>query len=303
MGEGRPTAASNMAGILAMLASQAFFLLSDGIVKIAGETIPPDQIMAIRGMLATYLVGAALVARAHWGTWPMVLHPLVLLRALIEGAIAVLFIGLLQHLSLNVITVLTQVTPLILAVASAWMLRERVGRAGWYAVILGFIGVLLVARPSFGGVSVHIVGALVVALLMAARELVTRFIDPAVPTSVITFTTTVAVCLIGFADLEPKPWVPITALGGTLLAASALLVAFGSWAMVLAFRNVTVSVVSPFRYSAVAWGVLWGYLLFNERPDEYAYIGMALIVLSGLFAMHQESLRSRQRAADQQAEE
>jgi drug/metabolite transporter (DMT)-like permease len=286
-----------------MLASQAFFLLSDGIIKIAGETMPPSQIMALRGGLAIYLVGAALVARAHIKTWYLVLHPLVLLRALIEGTIAVLFIGLLQNLELNAITVLTQVTPLILAVASAWMLGERVGAAGWYTVFLGFIGVVMVAQPSIDGLNIHVIGALVVALLMSARELVTRFINPAVPTAAITFTTTVAVCAFGFAGIEQAPWVPVTAYGGTLLAMSALLVAFGSWAMVLAFRNVDVSVVSRFRYSAVAWGILWGYLLFEERPNDLALAGMALIILSGLFAMHQETTRLRRRAAGQQAEE
>jgi drug/metabolite transporter (DMT)-like permease len=292
----RPSSADNLRGIFAMLASQALFLMSDSIVKLAGETLAPSQIMAVRGLMAIYLVGAILVATVSWRKWYMVLRPLVVIRGIIEGAVAVFFLLSLPHLQLGQITVISQVTPLILTVLSAVLLNEAVGRGRWAAVAVGFAGVVLVAQPTAEGVSIHVVGALIMALLVVARDLVTRFIDPGVPTGVVTFTSTVAVCLMGFAGLETQPWAPLTPASGTLLAASAILVTLGIVFVVIAFRDVEVSVVSPFRYSAVVWATLFGYLLWNEQPNGLALIGTALIVLAGLYAMQQEALALRRRS-------
>lgn len=296
MGANTPSAAANLRGIMAMLASQALFLMSDSIVKLAGETLAPSQIMAVRGVMAVYLVGAILVATVSWRKWYMVLRPLVVIRGIIEGAVAVFFLISLPHLQLGQITVISQVTPLILTVMSAVLLNEAVGRARWAAVAVGFVGVVLVAQPTVNGVSIHVVGALIMALLVVARDLVTRFIDPGVPTGVVTFTSTVAVCLMGFAGLETQPWAPLTPLSGTLLALSAILVTLGIVFVVIAFRDVEVSVVSPFRYSAVVWATLYGYLLWNEQPNGLALIGTALIILAGLYAMQQEALALRRRS-------
>jgi drug/metabolite transporter (DMT)-like permease len=137
-------------------------------------------------------------------------------------------------------------------------------------------------------VNIHVVGALIMALLVVARDLATRFMDPSVPTGVVTFTSTVIVCLMGFAGFETQPWAPLTANAVSLLAASAVLVTLGIVFIVIAFRDVEVSVVSPFRYSAVLWATLYGYLLWNEQPNDLALVGTALIVLAGLFAMFQE---------------
>ncbi len=291
----RPSSAANLRGIFAMLVSQALFLMSDSIVKLAGETLAPSQIMAVRGMMAVYLVGAILAATVSWRKWYMVLRPLVIVRAIIEGAVAVFFLISLPHLQLGQITVISQVTPLILTVMSAVLLGESVGRARWTAVAIGFLGVVLVAQPTTQGVSIHVVGALIMALLVVARDLVTRYIGADVPTGVVTFSSTVVVCLMGFAGLETQPWGHLATNSATLLAASAVLVTLGIVFVVIAFRDVEVSVVSPFRYSAVVWATLYGYLLWNERPNDLAIVGTALIVVAGLFAMQSEARALRNR--------
>lgn len=292
----RPSSAANLRGIFAMLVSQALFLMSDSIVKLAGETLAPSQIMAVRGLMAVYLVGAILAATVSWRKWYMVLRPLVIVRAIIEGAVAVFFLISLPHLQLGQITVISQVTPLILTVMSAVLLGESVGRARWTAVAIGFLGVVLVAQPTMQGVSIHVVGALIMALLVVARDLVTRYIGTDVPTGVVTFSSTVVVCLMGFAGLETQPWGHLTTNSATLLAASAVLVTLGIVFVVIAFRDVEVSVVSPFRYSAVVWATLYGYLLWNERPNDLAIVGTALIIVGGLFAMQQEASALRRQS-------
>jgi drug/metabolite transporter (DMT)-like permease len=88
---------------------------------------------------------------------------------------------------------------------------------------------------------------------------------------------------------------PLTLNGLGLLAASAVLVSFGIVFVVIAFRGVAVSVVSPFRYSAVVWAMLFGFLIWGEKPNDLAVLGMVLIVISGLYAMFLEAAALRQR--------
>jgi drug/metabolite transporter (DMT)-like permease len=272
-----------------MLLAQALFLFNDGLLKLVGNTVPPNQVMAMRGMMAVYLTGAILVATINWRQWYLMVNPYVVLRALAEGGVAIFFLAALQHMQLNAITVISQVAPLILTVASALILGDRVGLPRWAAVSVGFVGVVLVAQPK-GGISIHIVEALMVALLTAARDLITRYIRPEVPTNVVTFVSTLAVCLFGFADIvNPRPWVDVSNDALSLLAVSSVLVTLGIWFMVQAFRDVEVSVVSPFRYSAVVWGILYGFLILNEWPNELALLGAALIVISGVYAILQEA--------------
>ena len=75
-----------------------------------------------------------------------------------------------------------------------------------------------------------------------------------------------------------------------------MLVTLGILFVVNAFRDVEVSVVSPFRYSAVVWATLYGYLLWNERPNEVALVGTGLIIVGGLYAMHKETQALRRRS-------
>lgn len=293
----KPSAAANLRGIGAMLLSQAFFLVSDSAVKLAGEAMPPSQIMGVRGVMAVALMTGVLVTTVEARKWWMVLRPVVVLRGIIEAMVAVFFLTALPHMALGDITVISQVTPLILTVMSAMLLGEAVGAPRWAALFVGFAGVVLVAQPTVHGVNEGVLGTLMVALLVALRDLTTRVTDAAVPTGVMTFTSTVAVCLLGFAALDQQPWAPLTLNGLGLLAASAVLVSFGIVFVVIAFRDVVVSVVSPFRYSAVVWAMLFGFLIWGEKPNDLAVLGTVLIVISGLYAMQHEAMALRRRSA------
>ncbi len=152
---------------------------------------------------------------------------------------------------------------------------------------------LLVVKP--GGAGFLAGSATVMALLSvvfcAIRDMVTRFIDPAIPTIVITLTTCVAVGLFGAAMIPVQGWVtPSLTHVGLLLAAATVVVA-GNHAMILAFRGVEVSLVSPFRYTVMVWAIVSGIAVFGEWPDMASWIGIGLIVGAGLYTLHRERVR------------
>ena len=289
----RPTHAANLRGIVSLLIAMALFIGSDTVVKLAGATTPVTEIMAVRGLMAAVLMGVVVVATVDVNRWNLMLRPMVALRATIEAVIATFFLISLPHLALGDITVIMQVTPFVLTVLSAMVLREAVGWRRWAAVAVGFVGVVLVAQPSAQGVNIYVVSALIVAVLVAVRDIVTRRLDSSIPTAAVTFATTMSVCLLGFAGAPLESWTPLSNDTLLLLAASAVLVSGANIFIIRAFRGVDVSVVSPFRYAAVVWAVLFGFLVWGDVPDPLAVVGTLIIVASGLYAMHRETRHLR----------
>lgn len=287
--------AANARGIVAVLIAMALFVTSDSVVKLAGAMMPATEIMALRGMLAVVLMGGVAVATVDRARWHFALQPRVMLRATIEAAVAVLFLAALPHLPLADITAIQQVTPLVLTVLSAIILRESVGWRRWLAVALGFLGVVLVIQPTGDGSNIWALSALACAALVAVRDLVTRGLDPAIPTQLVTFTTTASVCLIGFVGSPLETWTALTPAGIACLAASAVLVSLANIFVIRAFRGTEVSAVAPFRYAGVLWAVILGYLIWGHIPNALAIAGTIVLVTSGLYIMHRETLHLRRK--------
>jgi len=291
-----PTSADNFRGIIALLVSQALFVTSDSFIKVVGASMPATQIMALRGVIAIALSVGVLAVTVERGKWHLALQPLVALRAALEAVSAGLFILSLSHLKLAAITVLMQVTPLMITLLSAVVFGEHVGWRRWTAIIVGFIGVALVAQPGSDSFSWYTLTAISVALLISVRDLLTRRLDPNIPTPVVTLSTTASVCMLGVSGMPFQQWQVVAPMTLVLLAASACLVTTANIFIIRAFRHVDISVVSPFRYFGVVWGLVLGYAIWADTPNMLAIAGMVLIVGSGLYTMHRETKRFRQAA-------
>lgn len=271
----------------------ALFVTSDSVVKLAGAMMPPTEIMAVRGVMAVLLMGGVAAASVSVDRWRLALQPRVVGRALLEAVVAVLFLASLPHLPLADMTAIQQATPLVLTVLSAAVLRESVGWRRWLAVAAGFAGVVMVIQPTGDGINVYALSALACAALVAVRDVVTRGLDPTIPTALVSFATTVSVCLIGFVGAPLDAWTPLSAYGLALLAASAVLVSLANIFIIRAFRGAEVSVVAPFRYAGVLWALILSLAIWGYMPNALAIAGTVVLVASGLYIMHREALARR----------
>lgn len=285
--------AANARGIVAVLVAMALFVLSDSVVKLAGEMMPATQIMAVRGVMAVLLMGGVAIATIDRRQWHLIAQVRVVVRAVIEAIVAALFLVSLPHLPLADITVIQQVTPIVLTVLSAVILKESVGWRRWLAVVAGFVGVVLVIQPTAEGINIFALSALACAALVAVRDIVTRGLDPAIPTALVTFTTTLSVCIAGFVGAPLEAWQSPTPYGYALLAGSAGLVSLANIFVIRAFRGTEVSVVAPFRYAGVFWAIVLGFLIWGHVPNALAIAGTVILVASGLYIMHREAVRRR----------
>lgn len=286
----------NRRGIVAMLLAMAFFVVNDSLLKLAAATAPAGQIMAVRGLFATAMAVAMVAAAGELRSIRKLASPFAALRACLEATVAFLFISTLPHLPLAIITAIVQSTPLIMTLVMVVLGLERVGWRRWSAIIVGFVGVLLVVRPGAEGFDIHALVALGVALLVTARDLATRFIPPDVPSTVAALASTAAVGLAGLLAGLGETWPPLPAQELSYIVGAAILVTLGNLANIIAFRGTDVSVVAPFRYSVILWAILLGLAVFGELPGAGAFAGIALIVASGVYTIHREHARRREAA-------
>jgi drug/metabolite transporter (DMT)-like permease len=273
--------------IAAICAAMALFIVNDAFVKIAAADWPPAQIMAVRGVVAVLIMAAICIHAGDLSRWRSMFQPLVTLRCTLEGFIAFTYISALAVLPIADVTAILLIAPLLITAAGALFLGETVGWRRWLAVITGFV------NPTGEGLGAAGLIAILSTIGVASRDLVTRRIASDVPTNIIALGTTLATTVTGFALSLATPWQPLAARPVALAFGAALLVALGNLAIVAAFRNVEVSIVSPFRYTIIVWAILIGMLAFGERPGLVTWTGIALIVGAGLYTIYRETVLAR----------
>jgi drug/metabolite transporter (DMT)-like permease len=288
-----PHAPSNARAILVMCTTMALFIMNDTFVKLAAATLPVGQVMALRGAFVVAIVLAIVVALGQAKDLARMRQPRVLIRSALEAFVAYAFISALAKLGIAELTAIFLTAPLMMTAASAVILKEQVGWRRWLAVVAGFCGMLFVVKPSAEGLNAFALLGLLSAVGSVTRDLVTRGIDKATPTTIVSLATGTAVALAGFGIGAAESWAMPSAAAWGYLFGAAVFVAAGNYGIILAFRIGEVSAISPFRYTIMVWALLSGYLIWGDIPDRWSLLGIAIIVGSGLYIVHRERVRRR----------
>ncbi|MBN9441176.1 DMT family transporter [Bosea sp. (in: a-proteobacteria)] len=285
------SAADNRRGILFMLAAMTLFVCNDTLMKLAREIYPAGQALTLRAAFAV-VIGLALVfAVRENDRLTMMFKPRVVLRGLLEAASALAFGWSLGLLPLATITAINMASPLLIVVLAVALRIESVGWRRTLALIVGFVGVLIVVRPGADSFGIAAIVALISTIFTAGRDLSTRMIGPEVPSTVVSLTTTILVGLLGAGFGITESWLPVWRHETLYVLLASLLVTAGTFCIISAFRRSDVSVVSQYRYAVIVIAALIGYLVWGDVPDGLAFAGIALIVGSGLYTMHRQRKR------------
>jgi drug/metabolite transporter (DMT)-like permease len=283
----------NTRGILAMSASVVVFIFNDALIKLAAESVPSVQAIGVRGVFATLWCSLALLVSGAWRQIAMAAHPHVLLRGALEAAAAIVYLVALFHIPFAIATAVNLSTPLVLTMLAVLLLKEDVRWRRWSAVILGFVGVLLVIQPRPGDLNTWTWVALVGTFIGAFRDVLTRYLPRGVPTLVVSFTTAITVAIAGCGGALLEGWQPMSWRGLGFIVASSLLLAIGYQLLVVALRSgAEISVIGSFRYGSILWAIAIGYVVWGDVPNALALFGIAVIVGAGLYILHRERVRS-----------
>jgi len=282
---------SRFKGIVCMIAAGALLALNSTIVKFLVVDYPPGQIMVLRGLLIFLIIGA-LIKRDGGIATLRISHPIgQLARALCLASSTFMMILSVKFLPLGDVFAINHASPLILTAIAAIALHERVGWRRWSAVIAGFIGTLIMLRPTPAAFQVAALLPLAVAFLSAARDAITRRISSGDSSTATLAITTGVIVLGGVAMSLVTGWAPLRAGDLWLFVLCALFQGSAHFLMIETFRLAEAKVVAPFKYASILWAVLIGYLFWNDIPDGWILTGGSIVVASGLYILHRERQR------------
>lgn len=217
---------------------------------------------------------------------------LVVARALVL-TIASLCMGLaLQRMPLAETTAINYLAPTLVALLAGSMLGEHIGGLGWAAIVTGFIGVLLIARPGGGLDALGILFALGAAAANATYQLLSRLLASSEQAITLLFYTALVGSII-FGIALPWFWendVP-SRLELALLLSMGVSGGLGHYLFTLAYRHAPASILAPLTYIQLLWAGLLGWIIFGTIPDSLSLLGMAIVAVSGLII----ALKSRRK--------
>src|SRR5215468_418329 len=272
-----------------MAVGMASFTMNDAITKEVSSEMNFGQVMLVRGIFAMLLMSALFLRQPRIRKLSSAMVRPVALRVAAEVAGTITFLTAIVNLPLANTAAIFQALPLAVTLGAALVFAEPVGWRRWLAITAGFVGVLIIVRPGLEGFNQYSLFALGSVIFFAVRDLATRPIPAHIPSLFITLVTTVAATFVGGVILFPLGgWSPLSGRALGLLALAAVLVLIGYQYLIMALRAGDMSAVAPFRYTALLWAMLLGYLFFGDRPDRYMLLGASFIVVSGLYAFYRE---------------
>jgi drug/metabolite transporter (DMT)-like permease len=281
--------AANRAGILAMTAAMACFVVNDSLVKYVSQSVPAAQLVFVRSAMATVLVLIAAVATGATAHFREVTRGWVATRAILDALSTLLFLFALFHLPISVATAINSTSPLIITILAAILIGERIRPLLWFITAVGLCGALLVVQPQAGGLNAFAAICFASTVVLALRDVLTRRVRADIPSIVVTLATTLAVTLLAGILSLVEGWGPLRLRDFAMLGASAVFLTAAYIMIVRSTRRGDLSVISPFRYSALLFAAIAGYLVWGDRPNALAWCGIALLVGSGVYVLRAES--------------
>lgn len=280
MTEGNP-----LKGVLLVILAVLLFAMADTAGKHLAMLYPVTLVLAVRYTVNLGLITATLLPRHGPALWRTRRTGLVLLRGLCLAAGSVSMLTALQVMPVAETVAIIYITPLLVMIAGATVLRETVTPAGWVAAAVGFAGVLLIVRPGSGLDGLGVALSLFNAACATGYHLLTRFLSRTEMTMALIFHTAlvgavVFLTLMLALGTETLPTVPDAAI---MLALGALATA-GHLVFTLAYREAPASTLAPVNYMHIAFATGLGWAVFRQLPDALGFTGMALIAAAGLIA-------------------
>ncbi|TMV06506.1 DMT family transporter [Ruegeria sediminis] len=280
----------NLRGALLMTLAMLGFAFEDMFIKLMAGTMAPWQIILFLGAGGAVIFAGLTVMKRQPLFSRGYLNPMVLLRNLGELVGTLGFVTAIALTPISQASAILQATPLAVTLGAALFLKEPVGWRRWSAIIVGFLGVMLVIRPGTEGFDIKSLFAVQGVVGLAIRDLATRRVPRETTSFQISFLAFLTLIPASFilAQFSDQGWVRPTSYHWLLIVGAVALGVAAYYAIVAAMRIGEVSFVTPFRYSRMLFALVIGVVVFKESPDAMMLTGAAVIVGSGIYTLWRE---------------
>lgn len=296
-----------LAGILYLVFGLGVLVIQDVIMKLLSDQYPVWQFGVIRSVVAVGIIAGVLVATGKTTEFRPNRPALLALRGiLLFGGYTCYYLAI-ASVPLAEASSIFVVAPLLLTALSVPVLGERVGPRRWAAVVVGFIGVLIIVRPGFGGMQPALLIALGSPICYAMMLTITRKVGRADTGATLTMYNLAVFGLASAAgsllmlSVDPvltdnpslafltRRWALPTPTHLGMMIATGAITALGHWCSAQAYRMTPTSVLSPFEYTSLVWSVVLGYIIWGHLPGALTFAGATIVVLSGGYIMRREA--------------
>jgi S-adenosylmethionine uptake transporter len=268
-----------------------FFLFAavDAEAKFLTDSLHPVQIAWSRQL--GLLIGVLILLSVRGISVLRTTHPwLQIGRGALAAGSATLFIVAVTYVPIADAVAVTFAAPFLVTIMGALLLGERVGVRRWTAISIGFIGMLIVIRPGLGVFHPAMFLVLVAAAFFALRQILSRKLSGSDRTA-----TTVAYTALSASVIlsVPLPFVwqtPVWGLETGILVSMALIAALAEILVIKSLELAQAVVLAPVHYSLLIWGTMYGWLVFDQLPDAWTWLGALIVVASGVYTLHRERL-------------
>ncbi|MGE8415927.1 MAG: DMT family transporter [Pseudomonas sp.] len=269
-------------GIVLICLAVLLFASHDTLSKYLSAFYPIVMVVWARYVVHTLLMLVVFVPRSGFSAVVRTKRPgLQLLRALCMIGTSLLFTTGLRYIPLAEATAVNFLAPLLVTALSVPFLGERVSRAQWLAVLVGFVGVLIVVRPGGSLFTPAILLPLGSALCFGFYQLLTRKLSGVDSPTTSNFLIGIINSLI-MSALLPFFWSTPSLVHGLFMIGLGACGMFGHLLLTQAFRRAAPAMLAPFSYGQILFAGMYGYLIFGHTPDSYGLVGIAVICFSGL---------------------
>ncbi|WP_291645797.1 DMT family transporter [Bosea sp. (in: a-proteobacteria)] len=286
------TRRTRLTAILLMCAAVLCFALLDASAKWLGGSMHAMQVVAARYLISVALVSTLLNPWSRPGIlrtrrpWLQGFRSLLLLTSTGLNFIALKYLQLAESVSIMF------ATPFLVALLAGPILGEWAGPRRLAAIGVGFIGVLIILRPGFGGLPPAALLTVCGCFCYAFYSISTRMLAASDAPETTMFYSGIVGAVV-MLPLVPLFWSwPADGASWLLMLSVGLFGALGHWLLILAHQRAPASMLSPFNYSQIVWMVALGWFVFGQIPDGYTFIGASIVIGSGLYLLYRERVRA-----------
>ncbi len=282
----------NQLGFFYMFISVCAFSLMDVIVKWS-DNYPVGQVLFFRGFCGIIPI-LFLIPKDRFLDFYKTERPVLHIKRCLAGLIAIVSIFVaLRNLPLATVVSISFASPIFTTIFSIFLLNEKVGFYRWLAVFVGFIGIIIISEPGFSSLNIYYIYPIIFCLGLSYVAIAIRKLSSTEPVWLISFFFSFSILIFSFFTLYQK-WIIPSFIDLILLSSIGILGGIANLWLSQSYKFSEVSLVSPLKYLALVFAIVFGYLVWQEVPTIKTLMGALLVILSSFIIFRRELSMKKQ---------
>jgi len=282
----------NQLGFLYMFISVCAFSLMDAIVKWS-DAYPVGQVLFFRGFCGLIPI-LSLIPKDRYKDFYKTNRPTLHLKRCLSGLIAIVAIFIaLRKLPLATVVSVSFAAPIFTTIFSIFLLNEKVGLYRWLAVIVGFIGIIIISEPGFSSLNIYYIYPIIFCLGLSYVAIAIKQLSSSEPIWLIGFYFSFSIMITSLFTIS-QGWIMPNLIDLVLISLIGIFGGVANLLLTQAYKFADVSLVTPLKYLSLVFAIIFGYFIWNEIPSSKTLFGAGLVIISSLIIFRREIFLKKQ---------